>query len=137
MTDSWWAWARLASVAQRGEILLCEPVPNRTVRDDLPRLGTYQLPVLRVHLGSKRRDLVLASPYRAVTPLPWYLQGAKGLSLLAPDPSAVTVRMTVRHERPLTDIDPTMAQLFDHIASEWSVRSDVETTTIRFVMRAE
>lgn len=58
------------------------------------------------------------------------------LTVAAPDPAAVTVRMTVRHERPLIEIDPAMAQLFDHIASEWSVRSDVETTTIRFVMRA-
>ncbi len=59
------------------------------------------------------------------------------LTVAAPDPAAVTVRMTVRHERPLIEIDPTMAQLFDHIASEWSVRSDVETTTIRFVMRVD
>lgn len=72
------------------EILLCEPVPNRTFRDDLPRLGTYGAPVLRVHLKNKPpRDLFLATRFRAVTPLPWYLQGARALSIMAPDPSRV------------------------------------------------
>lgn len=73
----------------RWEILLAEPVPDRTFRDDLPRLGTYQVPVLRVHVGSGPRDLVLSSPRRSTTPLPWYLHGARALSLLAADPSAV------------------------------------------------
>jgi tetratricopeptide (TPR) repeat protein len=73
----------------RWEILLTEPVPERTFRDDLPRLGTYQVPILRVHLKGGPRDLVLSSPRRSTTPLPWYLQGARALPVLAADPSAV------------------------------------------------
>jgi cellulose synthase operon protein C len=74
------------------EVLLAEPVPNRTFRDDLPRMGNYSLPVLRVHLkGAPVRDLVLVSRHRAVNPLPWYLQGARTLSPLASDPAKVVV----------------------------------------------
>lgn len=72
------------------ELLVAEPVPNRTFRDDLPRLGTYMVPVLRVHAGTgSPRDLVFVSPYRATTPLPWYLQGARALPLTEADPSRV------------------------------------------------
>jgi hypothetical protein len=56
------------------------------------------------------------------------------LAVAAPDPSVLTVRMTVRRGGALAEMDPTMAELFDSIASEWSLRVDRETTTVTFVM---
>lgn len=68
------------------EILMAEPVPERIARESLPRLGQFQVPLVKVTLPSGERYLVLASPHRAPSVLPWYLEGAEALPVTAKEP---------------------------------------------------
>ncbi len=68
------------------EILMAEPVPERIARESLPRLGQFQVPLVRVSLPGGDRYLALASPYRDPSVLPWYLQGAEALPVTAKEP---------------------------------------------------
>lgn len=68
------------------DILMAEPVPERIARESLPRLGQFQVPLVRVSLPSGARYLALTSPYRDPSVLPWYLQGAEALPVTAKEP---------------------------------------------------
>ena len=61
------------------DVLVAETVPDRVYRENLPRIGQFSTPVLKVNLPSGPRYLTLASPYRDPYILPWYLQGARAV----------------------------------------------------------
>lgn len=68
------------------EVLMAEPVPERIARESLPRLGQFQVPLVKVSLPGEDRYLALTSPYRDPSVLPWYLQGAEALPVTAKEP---------------------------------------------------
>lgn len=68
------------------DILVAEAVPDRVYRANLPRIGQFSAPILRVNLPGKARYLTLLSPYRDPYVLPWYLQGARAIEATAPEP---------------------------------------------------
>jgi cellulose synthase operon protein C len=68
------------------DILVAEIVPDRVYRENLPRIGQFSAPVLRVNIPGHARYLTLGSPYRDPYVLPWYLQGARAIDATAPEP---------------------------------------------------
>lgn len=68
------------------DVLVAETVPDRVYRENLPRIGQFSAPVLKVNLPSGPRYLTLASPYRDPYILPWYLQGARAVCASAREP---------------------------------------------------
>jgi tetratricopeptide (TPR) repeat protein len=70
------------------QVLLAEPVPNEVDRDNLPQLGQYGIPVLRVSPGegTPERYYTLSDPYREPGLLPWFLAGAKAMNMDSNDP---------------------------------------------------
>lgn len=78
------AFLTLAKIPFR--ILTAEAVPDRVYRENLPRLGQFAIPVLKVELPSGTRYLTLASPYRDPYTLAWYLQGARATDLTSSEP---------------------------------------------------
>lgn len=68
------------------DMLVAETVPDRVYRENLPRIGQFSLPVLKVNLAGGPRYITLASPYRNPYILPWYLQGARAVCASAGEP---------------------------------------------------
>lgn len=68
------------------DVLVAETVPDRVYRENLPRIGQFSIPVLRVHLPEGPRCLTLTTPYRDPYILPWYLQGARAVCASAKEP---------------------------------------------------
>jgi len=68
------------------DMLVAETVPDRVYRENLPRIGQFSVPVLKVNLAEGPRYLTLASPYRDPYILPWYLQGARAVCASAKEP---------------------------------------------------
>ena len=112
------------------EILVAEAVPDRDYREDLPRLGQFRYPVVKVALPGGPRYLTLQSPYRDPSILPWYLQGASALDItverpwekttLPQDPSswASALETETRELQPDGDMSATYSALLDPDASE-------------------
>ena len=80
------AMAMLAAAGIRYDFLFAEPTTEALDGNRLPTEGRFRIPVLRVYPGGKTADYYLESRYRDAGILPWYLQGAKALSVTSPEP---------------------------------------------------
>lgn len=80
------AMAMLAATGIKFDFLFAEPTTEALDGNRLPTEGRFQIPVLRIYTGGRSADYYLESAYRDVKVLPWYLQGAKALSMTSQEP---------------------------------------------------